>query len=188
MRTWSCAARLMQKLLAAVEVGDEGVVELVADGHATGGYDAVGREEQVARLLLQRAAAADHVLPPALDPGVVERVREVCGESAGRRCRYYARKMPECDKRRVRAAPVIMVTKGTSLMPAQSRPSDAMRFTCARVMHWQAAAAAAHHGDDADDEVGLRFEPLLLAYLEAVIAPARGEQELGVQVLWWSKR
>ena len=62
-------------------MGDERVVELVADGHAAGGQHAVRGEQQVARLLLQRAAAADDVLPPALDPRMVERVREVCGAS-----------------------------------------------------------------------------------------------------------
>ena len=70
---------LLQQLLPPVKVRNEGVVKLVADGHAAGGQHAVRGEQQVARLLLQRAAAADDVLPPALDPRVVKRVREVCG-------------------------------------------------------------------------------------------------------------
>ncbi len=57
---------------------DERVVELVADGHAAGRQDAVRGEQQVTRLLLQRAAAADHVLSTALDPRVVEGVGKVC--------------------------------------------------------------------------------------------------------------
>jgi hypothetical protein len=74
---------------------------------------------------------------------------------------------------------VIMVTKGTSLMPAQSRPSDAMRLTCEHVMRTTRTAAAAHHGNDAYDEVRLRLQPLLLAYLETVVAAAREKQGLG---------
>jgi hypothetical protein len=76
---------LLQQLLSFVQVRDESVVELVADGHAAGGYDAVRGEQEVTRLLLQRAAAAYHVLSPALDPRVVERVREVCGGERGQR-------------------------------------------------------------------------------------------------------
>lgn len=60
---------------------DEGVVELVADGHAARSQDVVRGKQQVARLLLQRAATADDMLPPALDPRMVERVREVYAAS-----------------------------------------------------------------------------------------------------------
>ena len=74
---------LLQQLLSFVQVRDEGVVELVADGHAAGGYDAVRGEQKVTGLLLQCAAAANHVLSSALDPRVVKRVREVCGGERG---------------------------------------------------------------------------------------------------------
>ncbi len=77
----------MKELLAAVEVRNEGVVELVADGHATSGDDAVGGEQQGTRLLLKRAAATYHMLAPALDPGVVEGVRKVCEGKRGKRAR-----------------------------------------------------------------------------------------------------
>ena len=127
---------LLQQLLSFVQVRDEGVVKLVADGHAASGYDAMRGEQKVTGLLLQCAAAANHVLPPALDPRVVKRVREVCGRERGQRvkrlsrsarCRCHAAYLTEQFKCN---APVIMVTNGTSLIPAQSRPSDAMRFTC----------------------------------------------------------
>ena len=72
---------------------------------------------------------------------MVEGVREVCGASVTARggCEA-AGACGGCDAAGAcggceaagawaMATPVIMVTNGTSLMPAQSRPSDAMRFT-----------------------------------------------------------
>ena len=63
---------------------------------------------------------------------MVEGVREVCGASVTARggCEA-AGACGGCEAAGAwaMATPVIMVTNGTSLMPAQSRPSDAMRFT-----------------------------------------------------------